>query len=84
MQSYTAEKAAERVAPPPSSFSGLESLGTGKTSIAVSGAGALRLDFGVERAAWLEFVSPDLDPTVAGSVLTAAISEYNEPWQVRA
>ena len=53
--------------------------------------GTLRLDFAVEHAAWFEFESPDLAAavsisTAAGggtSLPSAAISEYNEPWQVR-
>jgi hypothetical protein len=66
------------LAKPTSSFRGLESLSTGKANITVTGAGSLRLDFGREHAAWLEFESPDLGAQ-AGSV-RASISEYNEPW----
>jgi len=39
--------------------------------------GRLRLDFGVERAGWFEFFSPDLS---SASLIKASISEYNEPW----
>ncbi len=44
--------------------------------------GVLRLDFEVERAAWLEFFSPDLAAVLAagGCVVKASISEYSEPW----
>ena len=65
---------------PPSAFSGLESLASGKPHITVAGAGALRLDFGREHAAWFEFSSPDLDAATAAHTVTASISEYNEPW----
>ena len=82
LQSYTTTKVTTWVATPPSAFTGLESLATGKPAITISGAGELRLDFGFEHAAWIEIESPDLGDMPAGSV-KAAISEYNEPWQVR-
>ncbi len=58
----------------PKAFSHLNSL-TGKhPSVTVKGTGSIRMDFGRESAAWLEFDSPDLAGTVEMS-----ISEYNEP-----
>jgi tetratricopeptide (TPR) repeat protein len=58
----------------PGSFANLTSLVRGKQEVTVKGKGSIRLDFGVESAAWLEFDSPDL----AGNV-TMSISEYNQP-----
>jgi len=56
------------------SFENLESL-TGITSnVTVKGIGSIRMDFGSENAAWLEFDSPDLIGNVEMS-----ISEYNQP-----
>lgn len=56
------------------SFQNLESLTGDTASVAVSGTGSIRLDFGVVSAAWLEMESPDLSGDVEMS-----ISEYNEP-----
>jgi hypothetical protein len=56
------------------SIYGTESLLTNCTNLVISGSGELMLDYGVERAAWLEFESPDLDGEVR-----AAISEFNSP-----
>lgn len=58
----------------PRSFAGLKSMRSGKCDVIVTGAGSIRLDFGVESAAWLEFDSPDLTGKVEMS-----ISEYNKP-----
>jgi alpha-L-rhamnosidase len=55
-------------------FDGLASATTGKTNITVNGPGSIRLDFGVECAAWIEFDSPDCPGGVE-----MGISEYNEP-----
>ncbi len=55
-------------------FDGLASATTGKTDITVKGPGSIRLDFGVECAAWIEFDSPDCPGDVE-----MGISEYNEP-----
>ncbi len=55
-------------------FGNLESATGVKPAITVMGTGSIRLDFGVESAAWLEFDSPDL----AGDV-KMSISEYNQP-----
>ena len=52
------------VATPPSSFVGLETLGTGSPNVTVVGGGSLRLDYGRERAGWFEFTSPDLGSQV--------------------
>jgi alpha-L-rhamnosidase len=58
----------------PDSFAGLASLQSENARVTVRGAGDIRLDFGVESAAWLEFDSPDLSGLVEMS-----ISEYNQP-----
>lgn len=55
------------------SFGNLETAMAAKTDILVKGLGAIRFDFGVESAAWLEFDSPDFNGAVELSV-----SEYNE------
>jgi hypothetical protein len=56
------------------SFDNLQSL-TGKNpDVTVKGTGSIRLDFGVENGAWVEFDSPDCPGGVEMS-----ISEYNEP-----
>jgi alpha-L-rhamnosidase len=55
-------------------FVNLESATGATAAITVKGTGSIRLDFGVESAAWLEFDSPDL----AGDV-EMSISEYNQP-----
>lgn len=58
------------------SFSNLQSLTGSTPNVTVSGTGSIRMDFGVENAAWLEFDSPDLgDP----SRVQMSISEYNQP-----
>jgi len=56
------------------SFDNLGSLTGGSPNVTVKGKGSIRLDFGQENAAWLEFDSPDLTGAVEMS-----ISEYNEP-----
>jgi len=58
----------------PSSFKNFQSLTTNKPNVTVKGTGSIRLDFGVESAAWVEFDSPDCPGGVEMS-----ISEYNEP-----
>jgi hypothetical protein len=47
----------------------------------VAGAGWLRVDLGTERAAWLEFTSADLNSTGQEELVTAAVSEYDEPYK---
>ena len=59
---------------PAQSFANLASLTSSSPNVEVKGAGSIRLDFGVESGAWIEFDSPDL----AGEV-EMSISEYNEP-----
>ena len=82
LQRYETYVPVKWVADPPSAFFGLETLSTGKPNITVNSKGTLRLDWGVEHPAWMEFTSPDLgDQAISCS---AAISEYNEPWQVKA
>jgi alpha-L-rhamnosidase len=58
----------------PASFENLASLAGGRPDVTVTGPGSIRLDFGVEAAAWLEFDSPDCPGGVEMS-----LSEYNEP-----
>ncbi len=58
-------------------FRGAESATTSRCRIEVGAPGSLRLDFGVESPAWLEFDCPDLAGTVELS-----ISEYNRPARV--
>lgn len=82
LQVYYTEKAANFTATPASAFSGLASLATPTPRVTFNAAGALRLDFGFEHAAWFEFTSTDLAD--GATDVMAAISEYNEPWQVRA
>ncbi len=59
---------------PSSSFSNAASMMGASPNVEVKGSGSIRLDFGVESGAWIEFDSPDL----AGDV-EMSISEYNEP-----
>jgi hypothetical protein len=56
------------------SFDNLGSLTTDHPNVIVNGAGSIRMDFGRENAAWLEFDSPDCPGDVEMS-----ISEYNQP-----
>ena len=58
----------------PGSFEMLESLTSNKPGVTVKGSGSIRIDFGLENAAWVEFDSPDCEGGVEMSV-----SEYNEP-----
>jgi hypothetical protein len=58
----------------PASFTNMQSLTGTSPNVTVTGTGSIRMDFGQENAAWLEFDSPDLAGTVEMS-----ISEYNEP-----
>jgi alpha-L-rhamnosidase len=55
-------------------FDNLESLTGNSPNVTVNGTGSIRMDFGRENAAWMEFDSPDLTGNVEMS-----ISEYNEP-----
>ena len=56
------------------SFKNLESATAKPTNIQVLGTGSIRMDFGVEAGAWIEFDSPDC---LGG--IEMSISEYNEP-----
>ena len=58
----------------PASFENLGSLTGSAPNVTVKGAGSIRLDFGLEVGAWVEFDSPDCPGGVRMS-----ISEYNEP-----
>lgn len=55
---------------------GLETLATDKPLVTVKASGRITLDFGTERAGWLEFESPDLTP----EMILASVSEYSDPW----
>ncbi|HET6385799.1 MAG TPA: alpha-L-rhamnosidase C-terminal domain-containing protein [Armatimonadota bacterium] len=73
----------------PRSFQGLKSATSKRCGITVRGPGSIRLDFGVESAAWLEFDSPDLSGSFesssesktpgANAPVEMSIGEYNEP-----
>ncbi len=58
----------------PDSFVNISSLTGEKPYVTVKGPGSIRIDFGVEMPAWIEFDSPDCPGGVEMS-----ISEYNEP-----
>ncbi len=62
-------------AAPPTAVVNLDSIESAKANVTIDGPVDIRLDFGSEAAAWVEFDSPDL----AGSV-EMSISEYNLPW----
>jgi hypothetical protein len=85
LQIYRVDRPTHYFVDPPNAISGTESLSpnsTGPLKLQIRGAGALRLDWGVERAAWLEIESPDLaDQQVQqGDSVKAAISEFNTPY----
>ena len=63
-------------AEPESAFEGLASLidPSGNVSLLVKGAGWLRLDYGLERPAWFEGVSAELNSTGQAHLLKASIS----------
>jgi len=61
-------------ADPSGSFENLPSMTGPHPDVTVKGPGSIRLDFGLELAAWVEFDSPDCPGGVEMS-----ISEYNEP-----
>ncbi|TSA31107.1 MAG: hypothetical protein D4R64_18705 [Porphyromonadaceae bacterium] len=58
----------------PTSFKNLQSLTGNSPDVLVQGTGSIRIDFGLENGAWVEFDSPDCPGGVEMS-----ISEYNEP-----
>ena len=58
---------------------GLDSLGTPGSRLLISAPATLRLDFGVESAAWLEFETSDRDAQIL-----LGVSEYNRPAIVNA
>ena len=59
----------------PKSFSGLKSATTSRCNITVKGTGAIRVDFGTESAAWVEFDSPDF----SGGTIKMGVSEFKAP-----
>jgi len=72
-------RAVRVTAEPADAFENAESVTTDNANVVVKGPGSLRMDFGTESAAWLEFDSPDLNGAV-----TMSISEYNRPAIVNA
>ncbi len=56
----------------PGAFLGLKSALTSQCDITVQGAGAIRVDFGTECAAWIEFDSPDFN----GGRVKMGVSEF--------
>jgi alpha-L-rhamnosidase len=56
------------------SFNNLQSLTGEKPNVTVKGTGSIRIDFGLENGAWIEFDSPDFT-----GIVEMSISEYNEP-----
>jgi hypothetical protein len=73
LQTYTLKPAAVWT-DKPASFQDLATLTTDKPDATVRGTGDIRLDFGVESPAWVEFDSADCPGGVEMS-----ISEHNEP-----
>jgi alpha-L-rhamnosidase len=67
-------KPSAAVAEPAEAFDNLAAATTGNPAITVKAAGSIRVDFGVESAAWVEFDSPDCPGDVE-----MGISEHNEP-----
>eukprot|EP01043_Picozoa_sp_COSAG02_P001203 COSAG02_NODE_24_length_52386_cov_726.042898_22_plen_283_part_00 len=68
-------------AEPADAFEGLDSLtGDGAVSVLFKAPGYIRLDYGLERPAWLEGISADLNATDQSHLLNASISEYDEPY----
>jgi hypothetical protein len=62
------------VGEPREAFANVKSLTEVNPYVTVTGNGSLRLDLGVECAAWIEFDSSDCSAKV-----TMSVSEYNEP-----
>ncbi len=58
----------------PAAFGNLDTLTSQNCNVLVKGIGSIRMDFGVESAAWLEFDSPDFSGDVQMS-----ISEFDKP-----
>jgi len=79
LQIYSTTMPITATSNPTSAFTNVGSLQSKSPNVLVAGPGRLMLDFGVERAAWFEFESTDIDPTQIPQ-LYASISEYNEPW----
>ena len=68
------------LAEPASAFEGLASLTdpAGNVSLLVKAPGWIRLDYGLERPAWLEGVSAELNSTGQAHLLQASISECED------
>ena len=73
---YYRSQAVSAKSVPEGAFIGLESVATGNVNVTCMGPGWLVLDFGTERAGWMEFTSQDMRVV---SVL-ASISEFAQPW----
>lgn len=59
----------------PKSFADLKSVTTSRCNITVKGVGDIRVDFGTESAAWIEFDSPDFN----GGTIKMGVSEFKAP-----
>jgi hypothetical protein len=72
-------------AEPESAFEGLETLTdpSGNVSLLVQAPGWIRLDYGLERPAWLEGISATLNSSGQAHLLKASISEYDEPYDTK-
>lgn len=82
LQIYRVDRPALFSVVPAGAISGAESLSrntSGLLKLKVKGEGSLCLDWGVERAAWLEIESPDLHEQ-SNVTLQAAVSEFNSPY----
>ena len=79
LQIYYTSQAENITIKPSTSF---RNVNSDLTQIAVLGPGEIEIDFGVERAAWLEIYGNKWHSNGCDSMFTleASISEYNEPW----
>ena len=81
VQLYNATQFERWESVPAASFA-VSSAGGGGVTVAVHAPGSVMIDFGVERAGWVEFASADpaaVKAAAAGRLL-ASISEYSEPY----
>lgn len=83
LQIYRVHRPISYVVDPPNAISGADSLSpntTGPLNLEIVAAGSLLLDWGVERAAWIEITSPDLHLQENHTSVRASISEFNSPY----
>ena len=82
VQLYNATKFERWESAPAAALAVVSNAGAGGVSVAVHAPGSVMIDFGVERAGWVEFASADLAAgrAAAAGRLQASISEYNEPY----